>query len=181
MIDTPPSGPVSDCALLARWMDGLVLIVTAHKTPRKQLENALNMLEGAPVLGIIFNRDDKARAGYRRDYRWLLPTHSPTPASTDRVVPSTHTSKRSRPTTAAARLTTSSGIRLMATIERSHTLEVFRSRALCFSLAFVGVWGVSLPPDVHVCDRGVAGGRVPRTDAGRIRVPPRDGPRRGAC
>jgi capsular exopolysaccharide synthesis family protein len=73
IIDTPPVGPVSDCALLARWMDGLVLIVTAHKTPRKQLENALNMLEGAPVLGIIFNRDDNGRAGYRRDYRGYFP------------------------------------------------------------------------------------------------------------
>ena len=73
IIDTPPVGPVSDCALLARWMDGLVLIVTAHKTPRKLLENALNVLEGAPVLGIIFNRDDKARAGYRRDYRGYFP------------------------------------------------------------------------------------------------------------
>jgi len=73
VIDTPPIGPVSDCALLARWMDGLVLIVTAHKTPRKQLESALNMLEGAPVLGIIFNRDDNARAGYRRDYRGYFP------------------------------------------------------------------------------------------------------------
>ena len=73
VIDTPPVGPVSDCALLARWMDGLVLIVTAHKTPRKQLENALNQLEGAPVLGLIFNRDDKARAGYRRDYRGYFP------------------------------------------------------------------------------------------------------------
>ena len=37
----------------------------------------------------------------------------------------------------------------MATFERSHSLELFRSRALCFSLAFVGVWGVSLPPEVH--------------------------------
>jgi capsular exopolysaccharide synthesis family protein len=73
IIDTPPVGPVSDCALLARWMDGLVLIVTAHKTPRKLLENALNMLEGTTVLGIIFNRDDKARAGYRRDYRGYFP------------------------------------------------------------------------------------------------------------
>src|SRR5262249_45340685 len=27
--------------------------------------------------------------------------------------------------------------------------DVFGSRALCFSLAFVGVWGVSLPPDMH--------------------------------
>src|SRR5262249_54933030 len=58
ILDTPPVGPVSDCALLARWMDGLIVIVTAHKTPRKQLENALNMLEGTPVLGIVFNRDD---------------------------------------------------------------------------------------------------------------------------
>jgi exopolysaccharide biosynthesis polyprenyl glycosylphosphotransferase len=38
----------------------------------------------------------------------------------------------------------------MAMIEQSQTLEVFRSRALCFSLAFVGVWGVSLPPDAHL-------------------------------
>jgi|KBSSwiStaDraftv2_1062776.scaffolds.fasta_scaffold23685_2 exopolysaccharide biosynthesis polyprenyl glycosylphosphotransferase len=37
----------------------------------------------------------------------------------------------------------------MATIERSTTLGVFRSHAVCFSLAFVGLWGVSLPPDVH--------------------------------
>jgi len=73
IVDTPPVGPVSDCALLARWMDGLIVIVTAHKTPRKQLENALNMLEGTPVLGLIFNRDDKARAGYRRDYRGYFP------------------------------------------------------------------------------------------------------------
>lgn len=84
VIDTPPIGAVSDCALLARWMDGLVLIVTAHKTPRKQLENALNMLEGAPVLGIIFNRDDKARAGYRRDYRGYFPrTRRRSPQSTE--------------------------------------------------------------------------------------------------
>jgi len=84
VIDTPPVGPVSDCALLARWMDGLVLIVTAHKTPRKQLENALNLLEGAPVLGIIFNRDDKARAGYRRDYRGYFPrTRRRPPQSTE--------------------------------------------------------------------------------------------------
>ena len=83
IVDTPPVGPVSDCALLARWMDGLVLIVTAHKTPRKLLENALNMLEGAPVLGIIFNRDDKARAGYRRDYRGYFPRSRRRPSAPD--------------------------------------------------------------------------------------------------
>jgi capsular exopolysaccharide synthesis family protein len=70
LLDTPPVGPVSDCALLGRWLDGLLLVVAAHKTPRKALEKALNMLDGTPVLGIVFNRDDTAHFGYRRqDYR----------------------------------------------------------------------------------------------------------------
>jgi capsular exopolysaccharide synthesis family protein len=85
IIDTPPVGPVSDCALLARWMDGLLLIVTAHKTPRKQLENALSMLEGAPILGIILNRDDKARAGYRRDYRGYFPRSRRRPSPSTQI------------------------------------------------------------------------------------------------
>ena len=42
MVDTPPLGPVSDCALLARRVDGLLLVVAAHKTPRKMLEASLN-------------------------------------------------------------------------------------------------------------------------------------------
>lgn len=74
LLDTPPTGPVSDCALLARWLDGLLVVVAAHKTPRKQLEKALNMLDGAPVLGIVFNRDDSPHSGYRSsDYRSYFP------------------------------------------------------------------------------------------------------------
>jgi exopolysaccharide biosynthesis polyprenyl glycosylphosphotransferase len=42
------------------------------------------------------------------------------------------------------------GIPIMAMIERSDTLDVFSSRALCFSLAFVGVWAISLPSDLHL-------------------------------
>jgi capsular exopolysaccharide synthesis family protein len=51
VIDTPPLGPVSDCAL---------------RTSRKLLEEALNLLEGAAVLGIVFNGDDRAFLRYRR-------------------------------------------------------------------------------------------------------------------
>ena len=60
VLDTPPLGPVSDCALLARWVDGVLLVVAAHRTSRKLLEEALNLLEGASVLGIVFNGDDRA-------------------------------------------------------------------------------------------------------------------------
>jgi capsular exopolysaccharide synthesis family protein len=68
VVDTPPLGPVSDCALLARWVDGLLLVVAAHKTPRKMLESSLNQLDGGSVLGIVFNGDDRPLFGYRHSY-----------------------------------------------------------------------------------------------------------------
>ena len=68
LVDTPPLGPVSDCALLARWVDGLILVVAAHKTPRKMLESSLNQLDSASVLGIVFNGDDRPLFGYRHSY-----------------------------------------------------------------------------------------------------------------
>jgi len=66
LLDTPPLGPVSDCALLARWLDGVLLVVAAHRTSRKHLEEALNLLEGESVLGIVFNGDDRPFLRYRR-------------------------------------------------------------------------------------------------------------------
>ena len=68
VLDTPPLGPVSDCALLARWIDGVLVVVAAHRTSRKLLEEALNLLDGASVLGIIFNGDDRPFLKYRRHY-----------------------------------------------------------------------------------------------------------------
>ena len=66
LLDTPPLGPVSDCALLARWTDGVLLVVAAHRTSRKLLEGTLNLLEDAYVLGIVFNGDARRFLRYRR-------------------------------------------------------------------------------------------------------------------
>jgi capsular exopolysaccharide synthesis family protein len=68
IVDTPPLGPVSDCALLAPLVDGVLIVVAAHKTPRKMLEEALNQLDPACVLGILFNGDDRPLFGYRSSY-----------------------------------------------------------------------------------------------------------------
>ena len=67
-LDTPPIIPVSDCRLLASWVDGLLLVVSAHKTPRKLVEESLNLLDRASLLGIVFNRDDHPLFGYHRRY-----------------------------------------------------------------------------------------------------------------
>jgi capsular exopolysaccharide synthesis family protein len=80
ILDTPPIVPVSDCRLLAPWVDGLLLIVSSHRTPRKLLEESLNLIEPSSLLGIVFNRDDHPLVGYhrRRYYRSYVPTVSPT-------------------------------------------------------------------------------------------------------
>jgi capsular exopolysaccharide synthesis family protein len=68
VIDTPPLLPVFDSALLARLVDGLLLVVAANQTPRKLLGEALNLVDPAKVLGIVFNRDDRPLFGYYDEY-----------------------------------------------------------------------------------------------------------------
>lgn len=64
LVDTPPVVPLADCRLLGRWVDGFILVVAAHKTPRKLLAEALNLLEPEKVLGVVFNGDEQPLSPY---------------------------------------------------------------------------------------------------------------------
>jgi polysaccharide biosynthesis transport protein len=68
VVDTPPLLPVFDSTLLSRTVDGVLVIVAANQTPRKLLGEALNLLDPAKVLGIVFNRDDRPLFGYYDAY-----------------------------------------------------------------------------------------------------------------
>jgi succinoglycan biosynthesis transport protein ExoP len=68
VLDTPPLLPVFDSALLANAVDGVLMVVAANQTPRRLLGEALNMLDPAKVLGIVFNRDAKPMFGYYDAY-----------------------------------------------------------------------------------------------------------------
>jgi capsular exopolysaccharide synthesis family protein len=68
VIDTPPLLPVFDSALLSRMVDGLLIVVAANQTPRKLLGEALNLVDPAKVMGIVFNRDDRPMFGYYDEY-----------------------------------------------------------------------------------------------------------------
>lgn len=59
LIDTPPLVPVPDSRLIGRWVDGFFVIVAANKTPRRLLGEALNVLDPAKVIGIVFNFDNR--------------------------------------------------------------------------------------------------------------------------
>jgi capsular exopolysaccharide synthesis family protein len=69
ILDTPPLVPVVDSALLSRVVDGVLVVVSANKTPRKLLEEALNELDSSKVVGIVFNNDARPLYGYDNNYR----------------------------------------------------------------------------------------------------------------
>lgn len=68
VVDTPPVALMPDSQLIAKWVDGFMLVVGADHTPKKMLEEALNLMEPDKVLGIVFNGyapvSDKYYSGY---------------------------------------------------------------------------------------------------------------------
>jgi capsular exopolysaccharide synthesis family protein len=58
ILDTPPLVSFPDCRVIEKWVDGLLIVVTAHRTARKLVEEALHITEPTKVVGLVFNGDD---------------------------------------------------------------------------------------------------------------------------
>jgi protein-tyrosine kinase len=63
VMDTPPLALVQDCRVVARWVDGVVVVVAAHQTPRTLLETALDVVDPTKLVGIVFNGFDDLGGG----------------------------------------------------------------------------------------------------------------------
>ncbi len=63
VVDAPPLCTVQDCRVIAHWVDGFLLVVAAHHTPRRLVEEALHVVERGKMLGFIFNGDDNPPSG----------------------------------------------------------------------------------------------------------------------
>lgn len=68
VLDAPPFVPVPDCRLIAGCIDGFLLVVAAHRTPRKELAEALGLMDPAKVVGLVFNRDNVPLSTYYNVY-----------------------------------------------------------------------------------------------------------------
>jgi capsular exopolysaccharide synthesis family protein len=64
VVDTPPLVAVPDCRVISRWVDGFVVVVAAHRTPRRLVEEALTVVEPDKMIGLVFNRDERPLSGY---------------------------------------------------------------------------------------------------------------------
>lgn len=76
VIDTPPLLPFPDSRVFSRWIDGYLVIVAAHRTPRKLFAEALSLLDPAKVIGVVFNGDDQPRSSHYGYYKYYSPNQS---------------------------------------------------------------------------------------------------------
>lgn len=70
LVDSPPILPVTDGLVLAKRVDGTVMVCAANRTGRKEYARAVEMLHqvGAPVIGAVLN-GVTADTGYGYGYR----------------------------------------------------------------------------------------------------------------
>jgi capsular exopolysaccharide synthesis family protein len=71
LIDSPPILPVTDAAVLARGVDGVLLVIDAGETRREVARRAVDNLQqvGAHLIGAVLNRVPTARGGYYHYYQ----------------------------------------------------------------------------------------------------------------
>lgn len=69
LLDCPPVLPVTDTLLLSRLADGMLMVVSAQTTKRRDLQRAVGMLRQveAPLIGAVINRVPRGR-GYDYSY-----------------------------------------------------------------------------------------------------------------
>ncbi|HEY7792315.1 MAG TPA: CpsD/CapB family tyrosine-protein kinase [Vicinamibacterales bacterium] len=79
VVDTTPLIPVSDARVIQQFVDGVVMVVAANKTPKRLVGEALEFLIPSKVLGIVFNSDDRPLKEYYSYYS-SRPRRSPAPA-----------------------------------------------------------------------------------------------------
>lgn len=68
LIDSPPSSVTAETKFLAQHVDGIIYVVMANKTPRKDIEKAIDNLGREKILGIVFNGYEQVRKNYYRYY-----------------------------------------------------------------------------------------------------------------
>ena len=66
IIDSPPALAVVDPVVLARYSDGVMIVIDSRKTKRRDARRAVQTMRaiGTPVLGMVYNRSEAPVGGY---------------------------------------------------------------------------------------------------------------------
>ncbi|MBX5483735.1 MAG: CpsD/CapB family tyrosine-protein kinase [Myxococcaceae bacterium] len=68
-LDLPPSLPFADASILAAQSDGTVMVIRANVTRTRQVQQAIEHLAGAAIVGCVLNGGPLATGGYLKAYK----------------------------------------------------------------------------------------------------------------
>ncbi|MFC1823069.1 polysaccharide biosynthesis tyrosine autokinase [Thermodesulfobacteriota bacterium] len=69
IIDSTPSLITSEASILARHVDGVVLVIMAQKAPKQAILKAVENVGSNKILGIVFNGYKEANKSYHKYYK----------------------------------------------------------------------------------------------------------------
>jgi capsular exopolysaccharide synthesis family protein len=72
IFDSPPLLPVTDAAVIASQVDGVILVVHAGKTKKPQFQGSRAAVEsvGGRILGVVLNKIPEQSRGYNYGYKY---------------------------------------------------------------------------------------------------------------
>ena len=70
LFDSPPVLPAPDAMTLVQWLDGGIIVVSAGKTSRRALTDAVRQFGANRIAGVVVNRSDRSSYGYGYGYRY---------------------------------------------------------------------------------------------------------------
>lgn len=70
LLDTPPVLPVTDALVVSKWVDATLLVTSAGRTTRRQVQRTMELLTqiDAPLVGTVLNQAPSGTSGYGYGY-----------------------------------------------------------------------------------------------------------------
>jgi protein-tyrosine kinase len=68
IIDSPPTQITAEVKFLVQFVDAVLFVVMANKTPKRDAQKAMEGLGGDKILGVVFNGYDQPRKHYYKYY-----------------------------------------------------------------------------------------------------------------
>jgi len=69
VIDSTPTQATAEANVLAKYVDGIILVVMAQRSPREAVQKAIHNVGKEKILGIVFNGYSPAYKSYHKYYK----------------------------------------------------------------------------------------------------------------
>jgi Mrp family chromosome partitioning ATPase len=70
VVDSPPAAAIVDAVVLARYADGIVLVIDSRRSRRRTTRRTIQQLTaiGVPILGFVFNSSESFTTSGSTEY-----------------------------------------------------------------------------------------------------------------